>query len=174
MKTQTVNTFLFSELSEDAKKYALNKYSEMAISDYWYEDTYHQAKELGITISGFDLDRGQSIDADFIYDEIEVADAIMDFYGYENNIYKIAENFRKERDQLCDNWENDENGEPINVDELDEKLDEMEDEFKKDIFHELWVFLRDEYEYLFSEEYISDHFDNNEYQFTEDGKLFNF
>lgn len=173
MKTQTINTFLFSELNEEAKKYALEKYYEMAISDYWYEDSFYQAKELGISIKGFDLDRGQSIDAEFIHSEIEIADKIMDFYGYDSNIYKIAEQFRRERDELCDTWEF-KDGEPINEEGLEYALNDIEDQFQKDIFNELWKFLRDEYEYLFSDMYLAENFDDNEYQFTEDGKLFNF
>jgi len=37
-----------------------------------------------------------------------------------------------------------------------------------------WVLLRDEYEYLFSDEFLADYFEDNEYQFTENGKLYNF
>ena len=174
MKTQTVNTYSFNELSETAKEKVLRKYADMGTSDYWYEDSFYQAKELGIRITGFDLDRGQSIEAEFLWDEIEVADRILDFYPSDSDIYKISENFRKERDELCDTWQNDENGEPVNVHELDEKLDELEYQYKKDIFWELWKFLRDEYDYLFKDEYLAEFFECNDYQFTEDGTLYNF
>jgi hypothetical protein len=174
MKTQTINTYSFSELNEKAKEFALNKYRELGISDYWYEDSFYQAKELGIRITGFDLDRGQSIEAEFIYEEIEVADKILDFYSSDSHIFKISENFRKERDEICDTWQKDENGEIENVNELDEKLDELEYQYKKDIYWELWKFLRDEYEYLFKDEFLEEFFEGNDYQFTEDGIKFNF
>ena len=45
MQTQTINTFLFSELNEKAKEFALNKYRELGTSDYWYENTFYDAKE---------------------------------------------------------------------------------------------------------------------------------
>jgi hypothetical protein len=68
----------------------------------------------------------------------------------------------------------DENGEPVNVEELDEKLDELEYQYEKDILWEYWKILRDEYEYLYSDEFLSEQFEDNEYQFTEDGILYNF
>lgn len=173
MNTQTITTFLFSELNEKAKEFALNKYRELGISDYWYEDTYEYAKEHGLRITGFDLDRRQSINGEFIWSEIEVADKIMDVYGIDAEIYKTAQQFRKERDELCDHWQFID-GAPINEDELEDKLNELEHKFEKDVLWHYWLFLRNEYEYLFSDEFLADHFDNNEYQFIENGKLFNF
>lgn len=174
MKTQTIKTYSFNELSEEAKKKVLIKYIELGISDYWYEDTFYSAKEQGIRLTGFDLDRGQKIEGEFIWDHIEVADNILMDIQEGHPLYKISEQFRKERDELCDNWEMDENGEPVNVEQLDEKLDQLEYQYEKDILWEYWKILRDEYEYLYSDEFLSEHFEDNEYQFTEDGILYNF
>lgn len=174
MQTQTITTYNFNELNEKAKEYALNKNRELCVSDFWWSDTFEGAKELGIKITEFDLDRAQKIKGEFIDEHIEVADHILDNWGESCQIYKIAEQFRKERDELCDQWQKDENGELDNIDELDEKLDELENQFEKDILWQYWILLRDEYEYLFSDEFLSDFLDNNEYQFTENGKMYNF
>lgn len=173
MKTQTINTYSFSELNEKAKEFALNKYRDFGTSDYWYQDTYEYAKEHGLRITGFDLDRGKKIEGEFIWSEIEVADKIMDVYGSDADIYKTAFQFRKERDGLCDNWEYID-GAPINEDELEDKLNELEHQFEKDILNFYWKILNSEYEYLFSDEFLADHFDNMEYQFTENGIFYNF
>jgi len=50
----------------------------------------------------------------------------------------------------------------------------LEYQFQKDVLHEYWKLLQLEYEYLFSDEFLADYFDDNEYQFTENGVLFNF
>ena len=174
MQTQTIITYNFSELNEEAKEFALNKNRELGISDYWYTDTFHDAEEVGIRISTFDLDRAQKIGGEFVWEHIQVADLIMDNHGESCSTYKVAEQFRKERDELCDQWQKNENGELDNVDELDEKLDELENQFEKAILWQYWVILSKEYEYLFSDEFLADHFENNEYQFTEKGTIYNF
>ena len=174
MQTQTITTYNFSELNEEAKKFALSKYIEIAISDNWYADAFHDAEELGIRISTFDLDRGQKIGGEFVWEHIQVADLIMDNCGETTKLYQLAEVFRKERDTLCDEWQKDEFGSLDNVEELDEKLDELESQFEKSILWQYWVLLRNEYEYLYSDEFLTDHFGNEEYQFTEKGILYNF
>lgn len=173
MKTQTINTYLFSELSEDAKKYALKNYSDMAIAYSWYEDSYYTAKECGVRITGFDLDRRQKIDGEFEWSEIEVAEKIEQDYPSDSEISILSSNFLKERLKICDSYEF-VDGAPIKEEELDAELDELEYKFQKDILQEYWKFLKDEYEYFYSDEYIGEFFDNNEYQFTENGVLFNF
>lgn len=174
MKTQTIKTYSFNELSEEVKNKVLVNYAHLGIGEWWYEDTFFSAKEQGVRITGFDLDRGQSIDGEFIWDHIEVADNMLMDITEGHPLYTISEQFRKERDQLCNSWEMDENGEPVNVEELDEQLDEMESQYEKDILWQYWKILRDEYEYLFSDEFLTEHFESNEFEFTEDGKLYNF
>jgi hypothetical protein len=131
------------------------------------------AKENGIRLTGFDLDRGQRIDGEFIWSEIEVAEKIEENYPSDSQIYILASNFLKERLRICDSYEFID-GAPIKEDELEAELNDLEYQFQKDILHQCWIFLRDEYEYLFSDEYLAEFFENNEYQFTENGVLFNF
>lgn len=173
MKTQTINTYSFNELSEDAKNIVLRKYAELGTSDNWYEDSYYMAEQLGVRITGFDLDRGQKINGEFIWSEIEVAEKIESEYPSDSRINILASNFLKERLNICDSHKFID-GAPINEDELESELNELEFQFQKDILHQFWIFLRDEYEYLFSDEYLAEYFENNEYQFTENGVLYNF
>jgi hypothetical protein len=173
MKTQTINTFLFSELNEKAKEFALNKYRELGISDYWYEDTYYDAKQNGIRLTGFDLDRGQKIEGEFIWSEIEVAEKLEDEFAEGTNMNNLASIFLKDRLRICDSFEF-VDGAPIKEDELEAELNDLEYQFQKDVLQEYWKLLQLEYEYLFSDEFLADHFDNNECQFTENGKLFIF
>lgn len=173
MQTQTITTYNFNELNEKAKEYALNKNRELCVSDNWYADTFADAEEFGVRISTFDLDRAQKIGGEFVWSEIEVADLILDNCGETTEMYKVATNFKKERDELCNSWEYID-GAPVNEEKLEDELNVIENKFEKDILWQYWKILRNEYEYLFSDEFLADHFENNEYQFTENGKIYNF
>lgn len=173
MKTQTINTFLFSELSEQVQKKVLVKYAEKGTLDNWYEDSYYMAKECGVRITSFDLDRGQKIEGEFIWSEIEVAEKIEQDYSSDSQIHILSSNFLKERLRICDSYEFID-GAPIKEDELEAELNDLEYQFQKDILQQYWIFLRDEYEYFYSDEYLAEFFESNEYQFTENGILYNF
>lgn len=173
MQTQTITTYNFSELNEKAKEYALNKNRELCVSDYWYSDTFQDAEELGVRISTFNLDIKNKIGGEFVWSELEVADLVLDNWGADTNMNLIATEFKKDRETICENWEYID-GAPINEDELEYKLNTIENKFENDILFEYWEILRAEYEYLFSDEFLADYLDNNEYQFTENGKLYNF
>jgi len=54
-----------------------------------------------------------------------------------------------------------------NIAKLDEDIEESCKDYARNIYHKL----REEYEYLCSEEMMLDHFNCNDYQFTEEGKL---
>jgi len=69
METRTYNVYKFSELPEEAKEKALDRYRYFNVEvSYWYEDdeVYNEiAKDYGIEISmreiDFDLDRGSYV-----------------------------------------------------------------------------------------------------------------
>ena len=54
-----------------------------------------------------------------------------------------------------------------NIHKLDEDIEESCKDYARDIYQRL----REEYDYLCSEEMMLDHFDCNDYQFTEEGRL---
>jgi hypothetical protein len=173
MQTQKINTFLFSELTDKIKSKVLIQYADKGTFDWWYESTFENAKENGIKLTGFNIDRGQTIEGEFIWSEIEVAEKIEEEFDSESKIHILASNFLKERLRICDSYEF-VDGAPIKEDELEDELVTLENEFVKDVLQQYWIFLRDEYEYLYSDEYLAEFFESNEYQFTENGTLYNF
>ena len=158
MQTQTINTFLFSELADEIKKKVLIKYADRGTFDWWYETTFDQAKESGIRLTGFDLERGQKIEGIFIWDHIEVANNILINITDGHQLFTISEQFKKEIGKTIDEY----------------KIDELQNQYEKDILWQYWKILKDEYEYLYSDEYLEEFFEANEYQFTENGVLYNF
>lgn len=172
MEARIIHIFRYNELSQEAKKVALEKHRYDQVEYNWWEDDYYNAKQCGVRITGFDLDRRKSIDGEFIWSEIEVAEKIEDEYSDCTDIHKIASNFLKERLRICDSYEFID-GAPIKEDELEAELNELEYQFQKDILGEFWKYLQDQYEYLLSDECVTDYLENNWHYFTENGKDFN-
>ncbi len=84
--------------------------------------------------------------------------------------YGDAEIFLRERDELVDTWEKDENGDFVNEWQLDEKLDEIEGEFLKTSLEDYSIMLQNESEYLSSNESVDENITANDYEFLANGK----
>ncbi len=168
-KTKTIMLYTFDELSEDAKQVAREWWMELGL-DEWWDGTYEDAKNVGLKITSFDIDRGNCIEGDFTEDACYTAHKIVDEHGDTCETFKTAEDFLKERDGIVDSAPKDENGDFTDVYELDQKLDECEAEFLKSILEDYLINLRHEYEYQTSNESIDENILCNEYTFRENGQ----
>jgi hypothetical protein len=170
MRQQITNVYQFDELTETAKEKAIDNNIYINVDDEWWESTYEDAERIGIKITGFDIDRGSFCEGKFIEDVCFTAHKIIEEHGEVCETYKTAEAFLKERDEIVDTAPKDENGDFENEWELDEKLNDIEDEFKKSILEDYRIMLTKEYEYLTSRKAIIDTIEANDLEFTEDGK----
>jgi hypothetical protein len=161
MRTIQTTVYTFAELSEQGKDNAVERLSNINTSYDWYKFTYDDAKNVGMSIGGFDLDRGRSIDLE-IDSHIETAQKILTEHGETCDTYKNAKQFIEDIDKLVEEDENE---------EFCEQKEELEDNFKKALEEDYLSMLRNEYEYLSSREAIIERIEANEYEFTEDGKL---
>jgi hypothetical protein len=171
MRTKEITVYKFSELSDKAKKKALDKLSDINVSHDWWDYIYDDAATIGLKIEEFDIDRGSYVKGKFTLDAIEVAAKIKENHGEECETYKDAEAFLISRDAILATWPTDANGEFENSDDLDETLDEIEEDFFKKIREYYRTLLSKEYDYQTSEKQIIESIEANEYEFTEDGKL---
>jgi hypothetical protein len=171
MRIKETKVYTFDELSDEAQRKAIDKLSDINVTDEWWEPTYEDAERIGLKIEAFDIDRGSYVDGKFTLDAIEVAAKIKEQHGEQCETYKDAVSFLAVRDHFIDTWPKDENDEFINVGDLDEKLDEMEDGFFKTIREDYRIILSKEYGYQTSREQIIESIKANEYEFTEDGNL---
>jgi len=169
MRTETTTRTLykFEELSDEAKEKALDS-SRHTNTQYmeWWESTYEDAANVGIKIKGFDTGRGSSIDGK-VEDTENTAHQIMKDHGEECETYKTAAEYLKERDKAIEAAPS-----AMEIDdeyELDEKLDELGEEFTKSILEDYLTILRNEMEYLESNEAVQESIEANDYEFTEDG-----
>jgi len=162
MKTISINLYKFEELSNEAKELAIKNNRDINTDYDWYENVYYDAKQIGIKILSFDLDRNKhaKIKVSNIYD---TAKAIIKNHGETCETYKISINFLKDISILENNIDN-------TVDN-DDVFDDVETDYLKDLSNCYADILQNEYEYLTSDEAIQESLITNEYDFfTEDGE----
>jgi len=163
MRTIQTTGYTFAELSEQGKDNAVERLSDINTSHTWYEFTYDDAKNVGMSIGGFDLDRGRSIDLE-VYDYLETANKIIKEHGDTCDTHKNAMQLIAERDALVSKYSN--GGDKVleeNEYDFDTELDELETEYKKSLEEDYLSLLRNEYEYLSSREAIIETIEANEY-----------
>ena len=94
MRTIETIVYSFNELDEKAKLKAIEKHRYFYVHDTWWDNVYESAKEIGLEITGFDLDRSRYIDGKFIKDVESVADYILKEFGETCEAYKMANNYQ--------------------------------------------------------------------------------
>jgi hypothetical protein len=151
MRQQIINLYQFYELSDDAKEIVLQDLSDINVDHFdWWDSIYEDAKNIGLKLTGFGFGRGRYCNGEWIGDPTEVAENIIREHGVDCETYKHAEAFLKgEDDSILSN-----------------------DYFLHDLLEDYRLMLQEEYEYLISEEAIIEAIEANDYEFTEDGRLF--
>lgn len=165
-----VTLYQFDELNDEAKEKARDWFSQFALDHEWWKNTYDDAENIGLEITSFDLDRNRHAKGKFTDGAIVCADKIIKEHGDKCETRKTAEAFLKERDEIVDTAEKDEDGGFANEHELDEKLDHCENEFLRAILEDYSVMLQQECDYLQSDESVDENIRINEYEFTQDGR----
>lgn len=172
MKTIETIVYNFNELDEKAKLKAIEKHRYFYVEDSWWDNVYESAKEIGLEITEFDLDRRRHINGKFIKDVESVADYILKEFGETCEAYKMAENYQSKRENTLEKAEKDNFGDFTDLYTLDNELDTLDTEFKNDLLKYYLKCLDLEYEFYMSDEFISDFLINNDYNFLQDGTRF--
>ena len=176
MKTIEINLYKFSELSEQAKKNALNKLSDINIDYDWYQFTFEDCERIGIKIVEFDIYGRYIKGCLIINDLVDICNLIKKEHGEGCETYKTAINYLDQYDKLVAKHSKGlKGGEQVhedNYDIFDEELKDLLFELRDDILQDYLNILRNEYEYRTSEEAIIETIEANDYDFTEDGKLY--
>lgn len=171
MKTIQLRLYQFGELPEAAKEKAIADNADFNVSYNWWAMVYEDARNIGLKITGFDLDRANYCNAEYIHDAIYTARQITIDHGEQTDTYRIAIEFQESRDLIVTTWSKDEIGEFEQVDEMDEALDNCENRFLKSLAHAYLRILDNEHDHLTSDEAIADALIANDYWFTADGKM---
>lgn len=147
MRTIETKVYKFDELSNEAKEVARNWYREYAFDYEWWDFTYEDAERIGLKITSFDIDR-HKIEGHLTEDVLEVIRRIRVEHGKKCGTYKLTVPLYR-RKSLTE--------------------DEVE-EFTHALLEEYLVMLRNEAEYIVSEEAVDESIRANDYEFTEDGR----
>lgn len=152
-ETKTYKIYKFDELSEQAQSNVMTLLLHINVEHDWWEYIGDELNRQGSKLVGFDIGRSN-------YCELEISDCesfakeIVNDHGKTCDTYKLASEFLE---SLTDD---------------DDLNNELEHEFKRAISEEYLSMLRREYEYLTSEEAIKETIECNEYEFTEDGRIY--
>jgi len=164
MKTKVINLYQFSELSDEAKEKAIEKFRDINVDYNWWDMTYEDAKNVNFNILEFDLDRRCFVKGQFIVSAPDTAELIKVSHGNECETFDTAKEFLTELNELTSK---EANIEDVNEDDIEE----LENEFLQSLCEDYRIILTKEYEYLTSEEAIIGTIEANEYDFDEDGNL---
>jgi len=176
-KQRTIETTLykFNELTDDAKETAIDnlRFVNVEHGDWW-NSTFEDAKEIGLKITSFDLDRRRGADGEFIDSAEHCASLIIKNHGEMCETYKTAQSYLSDRNGLVSQYSDGENTSVVteeNEYDFDKECDELDAEFLKSILEDYSIILQNESEYLTSDEAVQDTIEANDYEFTEDGEL---
>lgn len=174
MRTICKNVYSFDELSEDAKRKAIEKCYDINVCFDWWESTYEDAKNIGLQIASFDLDRNRHANGHFLESGTECAFRILAEHGETCDTYKTASNFIADWNKLVEKYSDGIHTDKVteeNEYDFDNEADELELQFLKNILEDYSIILQNESEYLMSEEAIIETIEANQFEFYEDGKL---
>lgn len=147
MRIIEIKAFQFEELDSQTKEKVIENNRTINVdSDFWYQDELHNFKnELDIIVSEFDIYR-RTINIT-IEDSFETAQKIVNFFGEKSSIVKTAKIFLKDRISVYKSYEDDSY-------ELEEQLEYLEEEFRREIAEEILSMLTLDYEYQTSDDGI--------------------
>lgn len=165
-RTIRTKVYQFSELSEQAKQKAIEWGYDLNVSYDWWESVYEDAENIGLKITGFDIDRASYCQGDFTLSAHEVAANIMRDHGEQCETNKTAQAFLDEVNEIQGNYPE------LEGSEYEDKMMDAEEDFKKSLCEDYRIILSKEYDYLTSREAIIESIEANEYEFKADGTRF--
>lgn len=174
MKKITITLYSFDELDEKAKRKALDSLIETNVDYEWWESMYEDSARVGIKITSFDLDK--ECCGEFIGSAPESAELILKEHGEGTETYKTAQMFLTDRDSLVEKYSDGIKKDCVadgNEDAYDTEADEHEEDFLRAILEDYLVLLKQEYEYLTSDEAVIETINSNDWTFEEDGTMNN-
>ena len=166
MRTETKSRILykFDELPDDAKEKAIQNLSDINCNYEWWDCIYEAAKNIGLEITSFDLDRNRHAKGKFTTSAPEAAETIIKEHGAACETYKTAQAYMSAvnldppiEDSEYDAW--------------DEAKTEQDNEFLYALLEDYSIMLQKESEYKQSPEAIIETIQCNDYEFDAEGKL---
>lgn len=163
MKTKTINTYQFNELSEKAKQKAMEWYLAGEDYSFSWECIVDDAKNIGLTIK--QLDGHKFNKGFFVLSASDTANKILVNHGEDCETYKTA---REYLDKVLFACRESSKGTEEQHEEL---CEELEKEFLQSLLEDYRIMLNRDIEYQQSEACIAENIEANEYEFLESGEI---
>ena len=182
MREVTTMVYSFAELSEAAQERALNAFRDINVEyDWWmygaYDTICTAGKLLGLDIDGINFDAYLYCIFDASYEYVRgAAKAVKAEFPQNTDLHKIASELQAlqkrhfyslscaiTKGRTTNRYSCFRFGEDYECEDLGDIID--------DFAHWARILLREEYEYLTSDEAVKETIEANEYEFTEGGKL---
>ena len=170
MKTKTYNVYKFAELDEDEQNKAIQNLYDINVDHDWWDCTFEDAKNIGLTITEFD----ERTIKGTLYDADEAVVAIKKDHGDMCETWIDAVQYEAEKAKLVIKHSNGIDCTVVDEDneyDFDEDCDDLDKEFQHRLLEDYRIMLEKDYEYLTGYEAIAETLIANEYDFDEDGKI---
>ncbi len=158
-------TYKFDELPEDMQDKVIENYYDINVSYDWWEYTYEDAAEIGLKITGFDLERGSYVEGKLTKSLDDCLKLILNNHGDGTDTYRLAATYKTKLDEIMSRETDD------NYYEIENEVDDLQHEFLKELCEKYLSILRHEYEYLTSREAIKETLEANDYDFDLNCKI---
>lgn len=166
VRIKEVKLYKFSELPTDIQDKVIEDLCLINVEYFdWWKTTYEDADQVGLKITGFDIDIRKTIKGEFIQSATYTANAIIANHGENCDTFKTAQKYLTELTTLK------------NIDSVhlmpgeESDTTDIDNEFLKAILNDYWDLIKGDYEYRTSRESIIETIEANEYEFTIDGKM---
>lgn len=160
IKTKIIELPTFEQLTSEEQEKVIENYYDFNVDFSWWDCTYEDAKDIGLLLTGFNLDKG-SIEGHFESHADDCANNIIKLHGDATSTYIAAKEHLEKVQEVLAKYKGDAEN-PECEDELNELDADLEGELKLAYFY----MLKNEYEYLTSEEAIRESLIANEYTFN--------
>lgn len=189
---KTINVYSITELSQDARDYAIEKYKEKNTEIFWQDETIESLKGLfencnGIKLKDYSLgEYNSNIDVEFSQDEVENISGKRAFAWIENNLLsniripykhdkrkeylKYGEGYKSGQIKSCPftGYCADENFLDCLMESIKSGMN-LKKSFES-LASEYQKIINNEIEYQNSDDYIIEHMLANDYQFLNNGQ----
>ena len=171
--TAITKVYPFEELSDEAKQTAVENLCSINVNYEWWDYTCEDAKTIGLEITEFTLDQGAFCRGNWTESAEDMARLIVENHGDACETYKDAVEFQNAVYVAGSMFEDTDDYNP-EYEEFNEssEYENLCQEFRRTICEDYRIILQKEYEYQTGEEAIVETIKANEYEFTEDGKLY--
>jgi hypothetical protein len=163
MKTVSINIYKYDELSDKAKEKAIECLSDINVDFGWWDSEY--AKNIGLELTEFDLDRNRHAKGRFLDSAEYCASQIIKEHGKTCETYKTAKAYLKEIKEIETKHADKESDNGLTY-AGDQAIEQANEDFLKSILEDYSIMLQKQNEYLQSREAIEESIRCNEYDFS--------